>query len=71
MATVAAVTSKWQGVQVFSATMAKERTELGEKVERWIRDNKVDVVETVVAQSSDSEYHCISITVFFNYQAKK
>ncbi len=67
----ATVTKQWQGVQVFSATMAKERTELGEKVERWIRDNKVDVVETVVAQSSDSEYHCISITIFFTYRAAK
>lgn len=62
----ATVTTKWTGVKVFSATMGKERDKLGESVTDWLRHSKVDVVETVVTQSSDSEFHCISITVFFN-----
>lgn len=58
---------KYTGVKVFSATKSKEREELGEKVTKWIAANPgVDIVEQVVAQSSDSEYHCLTIVVFYN-----
>lgn len=66
MANAATVTAKWTGVKVFSATMNKDRDRLGETVTDWIRASKVDVVETVVTQSSDEAFHCVTITIFFN-----
>ncbi len=53
------------GVKVFSATKAKEREELGETVTRWMRANDVEIVDRVVTQSSDDEFHCLSIILFF------
>ncbi len=54
-------------VKVFSATMAQERENLGEKVTAWLAANQnVEVVDTVVTQSSDEAFHCLAITLFFN-----
>lgn len=58
--------SKFNGVKVFSATMAQEREGLGDKVTNWIRANpQAKIVDTVVTQSSDEAFHCIAITLFF------
>jgi hypothetical protein len=58
------------GAKVFSATKAKEREELGENVTRWIREHpNLKIVDKIVTQSSDREFHCVTITVF--YQAKE
>lgn len=58
------------GVKVFSATKAKEREELGETVTRWLRSNAdMEVVDRVVTQSSDDEFHCLSIILFFRQKA--
>jgi hypothetical protein len=54
------------GVKVFSATKAKEREELGENVTRWIREHKdFQIVDKIVTQSSDHEFHCLTITLFY------
>lgn len=54
------------GVKVFSATKMKERGELGETITSWLSKNQdVVVVDKVVAQSSDSEFHCLSIVLFY------
>lgn len=59
----------FNGVKVFSATMAQERENLGEKVTDWIRSRPdVKVVNTVVTQSSDEAFHCIAITLFYKEQ---
>jgi hypothetical protein len=56
------------GVKVFSATKAKEREELGENVTRWIRANPgVLVTDKIVTQSSDREFHCLTITLFYRH----
>jgi len=56
----------FSGVKVFSATKAKERDELGETVTRWLRANAdLEVVDRVVSQSSDDEFHCLSIVLFY------
>ena len=60
------------GVKVFSATKAKEREELGEKVTGWIREHKsVEVVDKIVTQSSDREFHCLTITLFYLNQVQQ
>jgi hypothetical protein len=54
------------GVKVFSATKAKDREELGETVTRWLRSNPdFEIVDRVVSQSSDNEFHCLTIVLFF------
>jgi len=53
------------GVKVFSATKARDRDELGENVTRWLRDNPVQIVDKIVTQSSDHEFHCLTITIFY------
>ncbi|MGA9522173.1 MAG: hypothetical protein WBV82_11950 [Myxococcaceae bacterium] len=54
------------GVKVFSATKAKEREELGENVTRWIKSNSdLEVVDRVVRQSSDNEFHCYTLILFY------
>jgi hypothetical protein len=53
-------------VKVFSATKARERGRLGEDVTLWMRENKgVEIVDKIVTQSSDSEFHCLTITLFY------
>jgi hypothetical protein len=56
----------FNGVRTFSATMARDREQLGDKVTGWIRDNPdKEIVDAVVTQSSDEEFHCLAITLFF------
>ena len=56
----------FNGVKVFTATKAREREALGEVVTEWIRSNPAyEVTDTVVTQSSDSEFHCLTITLFY------
>lgn len=56
----------FNGVKVFSATKAREREDLGENVTRWLRANpNVRVIDKVVTQSSDREFHCLTITLFY------
>ncbi len=58
------------GVKVFSATKAREREELGETVTRWLRSNTdLEVVDRVVTQSSDDEFHCLTIVLFYRDRA--
>jgi hypothetical protein len=58
--------SGFQGVAVFSATKAKDREALGDKITSWLRANSSrTVVEKCVAQSSDAGFHCLSILLFW------
>ena len=57
---------QFTGVKVFSATKAREREELGETVTRWITSSpEIEVVDRVVSQSSDNEFHCLTIVLFY------
>ena len=53
-------------VKVFSATLARDRENLGERVTAWLRQGRKEVVDKIVTQSSDSEFHCLTITLFYN-----
>ncbi len=57
----------FDAVKVFSATKRNEREALGETATRWLREHKgkIEIVDKVVTQSSDSEYHCLAITIFY------
>jgi hypothetical protein len=51
-------------IEAFSATKAKDRLVLGEKVTEWLRENDMVGIHAEVRQSSDREFHCVSITVW-------
>lgn len=59
------------GVKVFSATKAKERDDLGEQVTRWLRANAdLEIVDRIVTQSSDNEFHCLTVVLFYKPKNK-
>jgi hypothetical protein len=61
-----AVERRFNGVKVFSATKARDRESLGERVTDWIRSHKDhEITDKCVRQSSDSEFHCLSILLFY------
>ena len=58
------------GVKVFSTTLARDRENMGDHITRWLRENpQCEVLEKVVTQSSDQEFHCLTITLFYRDKA--
>jgi hypothetical protein len=56
----------FNGVKVFSATMFAARDQLGETVTAWLAANPhLTPTDFIVTQSSDSQFHCVAITVFY------
>jgi hypothetical protein len=56
----------FSGVKVFSTTLARDREAMGEHITRWLAEHpELEVVSHEVRQSSDNEFHCLSITLFF------
>jgi len=51
-------------VKVFSVTKARDRAALGEVVTAWLQGSGLEVVRQEVRQSSDREFHCVSIVLF-------
>ena len=59
--------NNFTAVKVFSATKAADRERLGEVITAWLEANpSVVIVDKIVTQSSDNEFHCLAITLFFN-----
>jgi hypothetical protein len=60
----------FSGAKVFSATKARDRESLGEVVTQWIREHEqFKIVDKIVTQSSDREFHCFTITLFYQAQS--
>ncbi|HEX8115087.1 MAG TPA: hypothetical protein VF516_45475 [Kofleriaceae bacterium] len=54
------------GIKLFSATKARDRENLGETITSWIRMHpEYELLDKIVTQSSDAEFHCLAITVFY------
>jgi hypothetical protein len=59
------------GVRVFSATRARDREELGGVITEWIATHpELEIVSCDVRQSSDREFHCLTITFFYREVSK-
>ena len=60
-------TPQFTGVKVFSTTLARDREVMGETITKWLKDNlaTVEIVDRVVTQSSDKEFHCLTVTLFY------
>ena len=55
-----------RGVKVFTATKARDREALGDVVTQWLMANPtVRIIEKTVTQSSDSQFHCLTITLLY------
>lgn len=61
----------FDAVKIFSATKQKDRDELGETVSRWLQQKRgeIEIVDKLVTQSSDSEYHCVTVTLFYDFKS--
>ena len=56
----------YTGVKVFCVTTAKQREVLGDYITMWLRDHPdLEVTAKVVRQSSDAEFHCLTIMLFY------
>ena len=61
---------QFTGAKVFFATKARDRDCLGEKITEWIRENPGHrIVSKCVTQSSDSAFHCITVTLFYQHES--
>jgi hypothetical protein len=59
------------GIMVFTATKAKERNALGDRVTEWLNSAPRKAIRDVsVTQSSDEEFHCLTITLLYSVQDK-
>ncbi len=58
--------TQFTGVKVFSTTLARDREMMGENITKWLKDNAaLEIMDKVVTQSSDKEFHCLTITLFY------
>jgi folate-dependent tRNA-U54 methylase TrmFO/GidA len=58
--------NNFTAVKVFSTTLARDREAMGENITRWLKDNgNIEIIDKEVTQSSDKEFHCLSITFFY------
>jgi len=58
------------GIKVFSTTLARDREIMGENITKWLRENPdAEIVDKVVTQSSDKEFHCLTITLFYRHKS--
>ena len=56
----------FSGMKVFSTTLARDREAMGDNITRWLADHaQLEIVDKIVTQSSDKEFHCLTITLFY------
>jgi len=56
----------FKGIKVFATTLARDRQVMGEDITAWIAEHSdIEIVDKVVTQSSDREFHCVTITLFY------
>jgi folate-dependent tRNA-U54 methylase TrmFO/GidA len=57
---------RFTGVKIFSTTLARDRDALSERITGWMQAHpELEVVDRVVTQSSDQEFHCLTFTFFY------
>jgi hypothetical protein len=55
-----------KSVKVFTATKAKEREAMGDRITEWLRKSPPkEIADVQVTQSSDEEFHCLTITILY------
>ena len=60
----------FNGVKVFTGATEMQRKRLGEVVTDWLGSHHdFHIVDMCVLQTSDREYHCVTITIFYRAPA--
>lgn len=54
---------KFSKVKVFSVSSRRRET-IDDEITKWLRSTNAEVVECHVRQSSDREFHCLSLVFF-------
>lgn len=58
--------AQFDGVKVFSTTLARDRESMGENITRWLKEHPTfEIVSKEVTQSSDKEFHCLTVALFY------
>jgi folate-dependent tRNA-U54 methylase TrmFO/GidA len=58
--------NSFNAVKVFSTTLARDREVMGDTITRWLKENpNIEIVDREVTQSSDKEFHCLCVTIFY------
>jgi hypothetical protein len=61
----------FEGVEVFTATLAAEREKLGKRATRFIADHpELEIVDRKVSQSSDRTHHCLTLMLFWRRRSE-
>jgi hypothetical protein len=56
----------FDGVHMFAATKARDREKMGETISAWMAKNRhLEIVDWYITQSSDNEFHCVTMTLFY------
>ena len=62
---------QFTGMKIFSTTLARDREAMGDTITRWLQDNQqLEIVDKIVTQSSDKEFHCLTITLFYRERVR-
>ena len=62
---------QFTGMKIFSTTLARDREQMGDTITRWLHDNQqLEIVDKIVTQSSDKEFHCLTITLFYRERVR-
>ena len=62
---------QFTGMKIFSTTLARDREAMGDNITRWLHGNpQNEIVDKIVTQSSDKEFHCLTITLFYRERAR-
>lgn len=57
------------GLKVFSATKAREREEISDRITDWISANRnLEITGYEVKQSSDNAFHCLTIVLLYKHK---
>jgi hypothetical protein len=61
---------KFTGCKVFSATLARDRDAMTDTINNWLAKHpELDIVDKTVTLSSDKQFHCLTIILFFRDRA--
>lgn len=59
----------FDGLKTFSSTKWADREHMGDDITGWLRSHaEIEVVDREVRQSSDSEFHCLTIVLFWKFR---
>ena len=62
----ASLTDFAERINVDAAALVQMLFSLGEMVTAWLRENpRARIVDKIVTQSSDDQFHCLTITLFY------